>query len=61
MSSEEWVEVSVTVTDQANRSATRHVEFRAAESDPGKAAQEFCDHARKNAGATRVHDANDTA
>lgn len=61
MSSEEWLEVEVTVTDQANRTATKHIEFQAADADPGKAAQEFVDHARKNAGTARVHDANSEA
>lgn len=56
MSSKEWVEIEVTVTDQANRSATRHIEYHASDSTPEKAVGEFIDHACKSAGSDRIHD-----
>lgn len=55
--SEEWVEVSIEVVDQANRSHTRHLEYKANDADPVKAADSLVDHLVKQVGTERVHDA----
>lgn len=56
--SEEWVEVEISVTNQANETATRHVEYRAPGGSPAGVAREIVEHAYKAVGPERLHDAH---